>query len=61
MNGYVMFETPDGETLAVNADRVSAVRRFRGGIAASAINFEKGHYAVVKGSIDEVVQRLAEG
>jgi hypothetical protein len=28
MNGYVQFETPDGEPITINADRVSFVRRF---------------------------------
>ncbi len=61
MNGYVQFETPDGEPVAVNADRVNFVRRFRGGSDASAVNFEKGNYVVVKGSLGEVSQALGEG
>lgn len=61
MNGYVQFETPDGEPIAINADRVSFVRRFRGGNDASAVNFEKGNYVVVVGSITEVSQALGEG
>lgn len=61
MNGFVQFETPDGEPIAVNADRVNFVRRYRGGSDASAVNFEKGNYVVVKGSIDDVAKVLAEG
>lgn len=60
MNGYVAFETPDGDVLAVNADRVSCVRRYRGTDQASAINFEKGHYIVVRGDIESVMEALAE-
>lgn len=61
MNGYVQFETADGEPIAVNADRVSFVRRFRGGNETSAVNFEKGNYVVVKGSISDVSKALADG
>ncbi|HUD90113.1 hypothetical protein [Sphingobium sp.] len=61
MNGYVQFETAEGELILVNADRVNFVRRFRGGDAASAVNFEKGNYVVVKGGIQEVMKALAEG
>jgi hypothetical protein len=61
MNGYVQFETPEGDAVVVNADRVNFVRRFRGGQAASAINFEKGNYLVVKGGIDEVMRILGDG
>lgn len=61
MNGFVQFETADGEPLTVNVDRVSFVRRFRGESAASAVNFEKGNYIVVRGSIEEVTRLLAEG
>lgn len=61
MNGYVQFETPDGEPIAINADRVSFVRRFRGGNDASAVNFEKGNFVVVTGSLTEVRQALGEG
>jgi len=61
MNGYVQFETPEGDAVVVNVDRVNFVRRFRGGQAASAVNFEKGNYVVVKGSIDEVMRMLADG
>ncbi len=61
MNGYVQFETPEGDSIAVNADRVNFVRRYRGGNDASAINFEKGNYVVVKGHLDDVVQALATG
>ncbi|MCE7797136.1 hypothetical protein LWE61_11260 [Sphingobium sufflavum] len=61
MNGYVQFETPEGDIVTVNADRVNFVRRYRGGNEASAINFEKGNYVVVAGTIDEVTRALAEG
>lgn len=61
MNGYVQFETPEGDEVAVNADRVNFVRRYRGGSDASAVNFEKGNYVVVKGSLGEVAKALAEG
>jgi hypothetical protein len=60
MNGYVQFETLEGEPVAVNADRVNFVRRYRGGNDASAVNFEKGNYVVVKGNLDEVTRALAE-
>ena len=60
MNGYVQFETPEGDTVSVNADRVSFVRRYRGGDQASAINFEKGNYVVVQGSLAAVTQALVE-
>jgi hypothetical protein len=61
MNGYVQFETPDGDPIAVNADRVNFVRRFRGENDASALNFEKGNYVVVKGNIQDVARALGEG
>ena len=61
MNGYVQFETAEGEPILVNADRVNFVRRFRGGDAASAVNFEKGNYVVVKGELEVVMRMLAEG
>jgi hypothetical protein len=61
MNGYVQFETPEGEPVAVNADRVNFVRRYRGESDTSAVNFEKGNYVVVRGSIDDVAKALAEG
>lgn len=61
MNGYVQLLTPEGEPVSINADRVSFVRRFRGGNDASAVNFEKGNYVVVKGNIDDVTRALAEG
>ncbi len=61
MNGYVQFETAEGEPIVVNADRVNFVRRFRGGDTASAVNFEKGNYVVVKGSIEDVMKALAMG
>ena len=60
MNGYVKFETPDGDLLTINADRVSFVRRYRGTDQASAVNFEKGHYIVVKGDLESVMEALAE-
>ena len=59
MNGYVKFETLEGDVVAVNADRVSCVRRYRGTDQASAINFEKGNYIVVKGNLEAVMQELA--
>ncbi|MAC57299.1 MAG: hypothetical protein CMH85_03280 [Novosphingobium sp.] len=59
MNGYVKFETLEGDVVAVNADRVSFVRRYRGTDQASAINFEKGNYIVVKGNLEAVMQELA--
>jgi hypothetical protein len=61
MNGYVRFETADGEPIVVNADRVNFVRRFRGGDDCSAINFEKGNFVIVKGNIDTVMKTLAQG
>ncbi|MGK2910098.1 MAG: hypothetical protein ACSLE1_09935 [Sphingobium sp.] len=60
MNGYVKFETPDGDLVVINADRVSFVRRYRGGNHASAVNFEKGNYIVVKGDLDAVMEALTE-
>jgi hypothetical protein len=60
MNGYAQLETPDGEPIFVNADRVSFIRRFRGSSAASALNFEKGNYIVVKGNLEDVAKALAE-
>jgi hypothetical protein len=61
MNGYVEFETADGDPIVVNIDRVNFVRRFRGGNDASAINFEKGSYIIVRGSFREVMKALEEG
>jgi hypothetical protein len=58
MNGYIQFETPEGDTVTINADRVSFVRRYRGGNEASAVNFEKGNYLVVKGDLSEVTEKL---
>lgn len=49
MNGYVEFESPEGDPIVVNVDRVNFVRRYRGGNDASAVNFEKGNYVVVRG------------
>jgi hypothetical protein len=59
MNGYVEFKTIDGEYVAINADRVNYVRRYRGGEDASAVNFEKGHYVVVQGNLAEVAEALS--
>ncbi|MDR7156766.1 hypothetical protein J2W40_003611 [Sphingobium xenophagum] len=61
MNGLVRFETVDGDFVVVNVDRVSFVRRYRGGNDTSAVNFEKGNYLVVKGSLDSVMTILADG
>lgn len=60
MNGYVIFETPDGDRIAVNADRVNFVLRYKGGNVVSAINFEKGNYVVVKGGLEDVCKALAQ-
>jgi hypothetical protein len=49
----------DRDAVSINADRVNFVRRYRGGNDASAVNFEKGNYVVVKGSLDEVTKVLA--
>jgi hypothetical protein len=61
MNGYVEFQSPEGEPIVVNVDRVNFVRRFKGGNDASAVNFEKGNYVVVKGNMAAVRKALAEG
>jgi hypothetical protein len=61
MNGYVEFQSPEGDPIVVNVDRVNFVRRFRGGNDASALNFEKGNYVVVKGNLAAVMKVLAEG
>ncbi|WP_056488226.1 hypothetical protein [Sphingomonas sp. Leaf208] len=61
MNGYVEFQSPEGEPIVVNADRVNFVRRFRGGNDASAVNFEKGSYVVVRGGLASVMKALEEG
>ncbi|PBN42159.1 hypothetical protein [Sphingobium sp. D43FB] len=61
MNGFVRLEAVDGDFVVVNVDRVSFVRRYRGENGTSAINFEKGNYIVVKGSLDNVMTILAEG
>ena len=42
----------------MNADRVNFVRCFRGGNDASAVNFEKGNYVVVRGSLATVMKAL---
>lgn len=60
MNGYIQFETLEGDVVAINADRVNFVRRYRGGSEASAVNFEKGNYLGVKGALSEVMKRLVE-
>ena len=60
MNGYVKFESPEGDPIEVNADRVNFVRRFKGGNDASALNFEKGNYVVVKGSLASVMKMLED-
>jgi hypothetical protein len=61
MNGYVEFQSPEGEPIVVNADRVNFGRRFRGGNDASAVNFEKGSYVVVRGGLALVMKALEEG
>lgn len=61
MNGYVEFHSPEGDPTVVNVDRVNFVRRFRGGNDASAVNFEKGNYVVVKGNLALVMKTLQEG
>lgn len=58
---YVQLETAEGEPIVVNVDRVNFVRRFRGGDNASAVNFEKGNYIVVKGSLTAVLKASANG
>ena len=60
MNGYVEFESPEGDPIVVNADRVNFVRRFRGGNDASAVNFEKGNYVVVRGGLASIVKMLEQ-
>ena len=61
MNGYVEFPSPEGDPIVVNVDRVNFVRRFRGGNDASAVNFEKGNYVVVKGKLSSVMKTLQDG
>jgi hypothetical protein len=61
MNGYVEFQSPEGDPIVVNVDRVNYVRRFRGGDDASAVNFEKGNYVVVEGDLSAVMKALEEG
>lgn len=61
MNGYIKLKTLEGDEIIVNVDRISFVRKYRGGNDACALNFEKGHYLVVAGTIDEVLQALVEG
>lgn len=60
MNGYVELESPEGDPIVVNVDRVNFVRRYRGGNDASAVNFEKGNYVVVRGSLTTVMKALQE-
>lgn len=61
MNGYVEFQSPEGDPIVVNVDRVNFVRRFKGGNDASAVNFEKGNYVVVRGNLATVLKALEEG
>ena len=61
MNGYVELQSPEGDPIVVNVDRVNYVRRYRGGNDASAVNFEKGNYVVVRGNLATVMKVLAEG
>ena len=61
MNGYVEFYSLEGDQIVVNVDRVNFVRRFKGVNDASAVNFEKGNYVVVKGSLASVMKTLQEG
>jgi hypothetical protein len=51
----------EGDPIVVNVDRVNFVRRFRGGNDASAVNFEKGNYVVVKGNLAAVMKTLQDG
>ncbi|MEG3082017.1 hypothetical protein U1707_00030 [Sphingomonas sp. PB2P12] len=60
MNGYVEFQSPEGDPVVVNVNRVNYVRRFKGWNDASAVNFEKGNYVVVKGNLPAVMKVLAE-
>ena len=61
MNGYVEFHSPEGDPIVVNVDRVNFVRRFRGGNDASAVNFEKGNYVVVKSNLAPGMKTLQDG
>ena len=61
MNGYVQFYSLEGDPIVINVDRVNFVRRFKGGNDASAVNFEKGNYVVVKGNLASVMKILQEG
>jgi hypothetical protein len=61
VNGYVQFYSLEGDPIVINVDRVNFVRRFKGGNDASAINFEKGNYVVVKGNLASVMKTLQEG
>lgn len=48
-NGCVKFETPEGEPIMINIDRVNIVRRVRSVDYACAVHFEKSHFVVVTG------------
>lgn len=61
MNGYIEFQSPEGDPIVVNVDRVNYVRRFKGGNDVSAVNFEKGNYVVVKGNLAAVMKAHDEG
>jgi hypothetical protein len=61
MNGYVEFQSPEGEPIVVNVDRVNFVRRFKGGNEANAVNFEKGNYVVVRDNLAVVMKVLEAG
>ena len=61
MNGYVEFHSPEGDPIVVNVDRVNFVRRYRGGNDASAVNFEKGNYVVVRGEPHDGAEGTARG
>ena len=60
MNGYVEFHSLEGDPIVVNVDRVNFVRRFKGGNDASAVNFEKGDYVVVKGNLSSAMRTLQD-
>jgi hypothetical protein len=60
MNGYVEFQSLEGDPIVVNVDRINFVRRFKGGNDASALNFEKGNYVVVKGNLAAVMKALED-
>lgn len=56
MNGYVEFHSLEGDPIVVNVDRVNFVHRFKGGNDASAVNFGKGNYVVVKGNLASLIR-----